>query len=200
LIYLLDNYDSFSYNLYDILTRHGLACRVVKNDELNVNQWLALSDIDLLLISPGPGRPEQAGHLMDVILSLKLRVPMLGICLGMQAIGLAFGASLVHAIRPMHGKVSKMKHHGHFLFEGIPSEFEMMRYHSLVLHELPKDLCSISESAEGECMAITHVSLPIWAVQFHPESILSYHGPQLVLNCLKSIGLIENSDSLLKNN
>lgn len=190
MVLLFDNYDSFTYNLADLLLRQGLDLKVIRNDELNLEEIKALAPA-AIVISPGPGRPENAGLLMEFINEFHSKLPILGICLGQQAIGVYFGADLVYAKRCMHGKVSEIKHNSHPMFEGVPNNTEMMRYHSLILNNLPNTLVCTATSEEGEVMAIAHNDLPIWGVQFHPESILSTNGPQIIRNWLTHFQLIK---------
>lgn len=189
MILLFDNYDSFTYNLLDLFHQSGVEIKVVRNNELSLSEIIA-SNPEAIVISPGPGRPEQSGILMELVEHFHNKVPMLGVCLGLQAIALYFGGKLKHAIKPMHGKTSEIYFETHAMFEGIPPKSKMMRYHSLIAEELPSSLKIIGKSAEGEIMAIAHDNLKIWAVQFHPESILSEYGPKIVENWLTHFQLI----------
>lgn len=187
-ILLLDNYDSFTYNLYDYLLQTGADCQVVRNDALPLQSFERL-DFDALVFSPGPKRPADAGLMMALIERFHREVPMLGVCLGHQALGEFFGARLVKAKTPMHGKTTEIQHYGHPLFAGIPSRFGVMRYHSLLLDSLdgtPLDCLALSDS--GEIMALAHRTLPLVGVQFHPESILTEHGLQILRNW---VGMVE---------
>lgn len=193
-ILLLDNYDSFTYNLYDLFLQTGALCTVWRNDDsrcfsFDPGEW------DGLAISPGPGRPEQAGELLNILKKAMFLgpniLPVLGICLGHQAIGELFGAKLVRAAVPVHGKTSLVTHVGHPLFEGIPTEFRVMRYHSLILEDLENTLLQpLAYSQEGELMAMAHNILPVWGVQFHPESVLTEYGGVLIGNWLRSCSKI----------
>jgi anthranilate synthase/aminodeoxychorismate synthase-like glutamine amidotransferase len=184
MVLLIDNYDSFTYNLNDYILQCGETCRIVRNDELTLKEIETL-DFSSAIISPGPKTPEDAGITLTFIDKYVEKIPILGVCLGHQAIGEFFGASLVKAIRPMHGKTSEVITGEHPIFEGLPSSFKVMRYHSLVLQNIPtNELQVIAETAEGEVMAIAHLKLPIVGVQFHPESILTEHGYQLMKNWL----------------
>jgi anthranilate synthase/aminodeoxychorismate synthase-like glutamine amidotransferase len=181
-ILLLDNYDSFTYNLFDYLLQTGVECQVLRNDALSVDAIEQL-DFHAIVLSPGPKRPEDAGEMMALIERFYNRVPILGICLGHQALGTFFGADLVKARLPMHGKTSRIRHNGHALFAAIPEQFEVMRYHSLLLESLEEtSLELIASTDEGEVMAIAHRFLPLWGVQFHPESILTEFGLTLIKN------------------
>lgn len=186
-ILLLDNYDSFTYNLYDYLLQTGVSCRVLRNDALSPEQFDALS-FDALVFSPGPRRPANAGVMPALIERYHRHLPMLGICLGHQALGEFFGARLVKARVPMHGKTTPVLHNGHPLFAGIPSPFTVMRYHSLLLESLDgTPLECTAATADGEIMALSHRSLPIAGVQFHPESILTEHGLRLLENWVQGV-------------
>ena len=187
-ILLLDNYDSFTYNLRDYLLQAGAECQVVRNDAATLEDFEQL-DFEAIVLSPGPKRPADAGLMMPLIGQWHQRVPMLGICLGHQALGEFFGAKLVKAALPMHGKTSTVQHRGdHPLFAGIPHRFEVMRYHSLLLQSLdgcPLDVLAATDA--GEIMALAHRSLPLVGVQFHPESVLTQHGLRLVHNWVKGM-------------
>ncbi len=190
---LLDNYDSFTYNLYDYLCQLGMSCTVIRNDQISILE-LKQSHFDGIVLSPGPKRPQDAGNLMAVLDYFYLKMPILGICLGMQAIGEYFGAKLVHATVPIHGKTSLLEHKNRGLFEGIQNPTRVMRYHSLVLEDLPACLELMAWTEERELMAIQHRSLPIWGVQFHPESILTTDGLAILDNwvtiCVKAERLV----------
>lgn len=186
-ILLLDNYDSFTYNLYDYLLQTGAECQVLRNDALPLAAFEQL-DFQAIVFSPGPKRPADAGLMPALIERLHDRVPMLGICLGHQALGEFFGAQLVKAKVPMHGKTTEIRHNGHPLFTGIPERFTVMRYHSLLLESLDgTPLECLAKTDDGEIMALTHRSLPIVGVQFHPESILTEHGLQLLKNWVRIV-------------
>ncbi|MCB0642499.1 MAG: aminodeoxychorismate/anthranilate synthase component II [Phaeodactylibacter sp.] len=184
---LIDNYDSFTYNLYDYLLQLGANCEVVRNDAITLAEIEAFAPT-ALVFSPGPERPAQAGILMDCIRQFHRSVPMLGVCLGHQALGEFFGAELVRAQKPMHGKTSLIKHQGHPLFASLPTSFEVMRYHSLILEAIPVEILEVlAVTEEGEVMAIAHRQFPLIGIQFHPESILSPHGLQILSNWLTFI-------------
>ena len=187
-ILLLDNYDSFTYNLYDYLLQTGAGCAVVRNDAPDL---LAFEphDFDAVVLSPGPKRPEQAGLMPNLVAAWYDRLPMLGICLGHQALGAFFGARIVKAPEPMHGKTSPVWHSGHRLFSGIPSPFTAMRYHSLIVDALDHTpLHAIASTADGTIMALAHRRLPLLGVQFHPESILTDSGMQILSNWVHWLG------------
>lgn len=181
---LLDNYDSFTYNLYDCLSRLGWPCEVHRNDQITVEE-LEERDYVGMVLSPGPKRPVDAGILMEVIDHFHDRLPLLGICLGMQALGEYFGARLVRAAMPMHGKLSLLEHTGQGLFEGLPQRTPVMRYHSLVLQELPTALEATAWTLDGTLMALRHQSHSLCGVQFHPESILTKDGQMMLQNWLQ---------------
>jgi anthranilate synthase/aminodeoxychorismate synthase-like glutamine amidotransferase len=185
-ILLLDNYDSFTYNLYDYLLQLGVQCEVIRNDALTQADFPTL-DFDAAVLSPGPKRPEQAGVLMDFIHFFHQIKPMLGVCLGHQALGLYFGAHLEKSTVPMHGKTSVIEHNGHALFYQIPRQHNVMRYHSLLLTSLEgTPLIPLAFSDNGELMALAHRSLPLLGVQYHPESVLTEYGLDLLRNWLQT--------------
>jgi anthranilate synthase/aminodeoxychorismate synthase-like glutamine amidotransferase len=190
MLFVLDNYDSFTYNLVQLFGELGAEPVVYRNDALSVNQVLALKPTAAVL-SPGPGIPAAAGILVPLVRALAGAVPLLGVCLGHQAIGEAFGARVVRADRLMHGKTCEVIHEDDELFEGIPSPLTAMRYHSLVVEprSLPTDLVITAWSADrprdAEIMAMKHRRHPIYGVQFHPESIGTEHGRRLLENFLK---------------
>ncbi len=193
MIFVLDNYDSFTYNLVQYLGELGEQPVVYRNDALTVEEVLALKPTAAVL-SPGPKTPRDAGILVPLVGALAGRVPVLGVCLGHQAIGEAFGAKVVRAPRLMHGKTCPVVHDRDELFEGIPSPFTAMRYHSLVVepHSLPASLVITAMSADrtgddAEIMAMKHRDHPIYGVQFHPESIGTEHGKRLLENFLRVV-------------
>lgn len=178
---VVDNFDSFTYMLVDYLQQAGANCRVVRNDE----SWsrLTAAPVDAVVLSPGPGLPKQAGRLLDVIAYYYQQVPILGVCLGHQALGEFFGATLTQAQKPMHGKVSTVHTVANdLLWEGLPDAFAVTRYHSLVLTDLPPQLEPIAVAGPDELMALRHRTLPLWGVQFHPEAALTQHGLRLIKN------------------
>jgi anthranilate synthase/aminodeoxychorismate synthase-like glutamine amidotransferase len=184
-VLVVDNYDSFTYNLVQYLRGFGADCEVRENDRIHVPDVLAAPP-DGLLISPGPGTPERAGVSLALIRALSDRCPILGVCLGHQALALAFGARVERSVLPVHGKTSRIDHDGRGLFRGIPSGFEATRYHSLLVaaESIPDELEVSARSTGGEVMGLRHRALPLEGLQFHPESILTEHGPQLVQNWL----------------
>jgi len=186
MILVIDNYDSFTYNLVQYLGELGAEVRVMRNDVVTVND-VAAAKAERIVISPGPGRPEDAGVTMEVIRRLGHSTPILGVCLGHQAIGAAFGGDVVRAGVPMHGKTSTIEHDGKGVFQGIPGPFVASRYHSLVVSEksLPPDLEVTARTKEDSTvMGLRHRRLPIHGVQFHPESILTGEGKTILRNFL----------------
>ena len=180
---MIDNYDSFTYNLVQYLGELGEEVRVVRNDELGVDEIVALG-AQRIVLSPGPCTPNEAGVSLEVIRRLAGKVPILGVCLGHQAIGQAFGGKVVHAKTLMHGKVSKIHHEGKGVFAGLPSPYDATRYHSLAIERssCPPELEVTAWTEDGEIMGVRHRSLPVEGVQFHPESILTEHGHALLRN------------------
>ena len=184
MIVMIDNYDSFTYNLVQYLGEMGAQVQVYRNDLLGVEELAALQPSHIV-ISPGPGDPSEAGVSNEVIRNLGSRIPLLGVCLGQQCIGEVFGGHVVRAPRLMHGKVSPIYHDGEKLFAGITSPFEATRYHSLIVSEpLPTELQATAYTKEGELMGLRHKRYPIYGVQFHPESILTVVGKQILHNFL----------------
>ena len=185
MILLIDNYDSFTFNLVHLLGDLGAECRVVRNDRITAEEALA-SAPEAIVLSPGPCTPSEAGVCLALIAAAAGRVPLLGVCLGHQAIGQAFGGRVVRAATPMHGKVSPVRHEGTDVFAGLPSPFEAARYHSLVVEpgSLPDALCATAWTEDGAIMGLRHRALPVFGVQFHPESIASEQGHRLVGNFL----------------
>jgi len=188
MILLIDNYDSFTWNLYHFLGDLGAVVEVRRNDSLSVEDALALQP-DAIVLSPGPCTPNEAGICLDMIAAAaEVRLPVLGVCLGHQAIGQAFGARVVRAPTPVHGKVWEVTHGGTDIFAGLPSPFRATRYHSLVVEDLPEALVPTARTSDGLTMGLAHRDLPIWGVQFHPESIASEHGHDLLRNFLALAG------------
>ena len=183
MLLMIDNYDSFTYNLVQYLGELGQEVKVIRNDELTVDEIAALG-AERIVLSPGPCTPNEAGVSLDVIRRFAGRTPILGVCLGHQAIGQAFGGKVVHAKALMHGKVSKIHHEGKGVFAGLPSPYDATRYHSLAIERAscPKDLEVTAWTEDGEIMGVRHRSLPVEGVQFHPESILTEHGHALLKN------------------
>ncbi|TDF91567.1 aminodeoxychorismate/anthranilate synthase component II [Paenibacillus piri] len=185
MILVIDNYDSFTYNLVQYLGELGEQVEVRRNDEIDLDGIEALKP-DHILISPGPCTPNEAGISLSLIERFKGQIPILGVCLGHQSIGQAFGGEVVRAERLMHGKTSPIAHDGRTLFKGLPSPFTATRYHSLIVKRetLPDCLEISAETAEGEIMGLRHKEYPIEGVQFHPESIITDHGLQILRNFL----------------
>jgi anthranilate synthase component 2 len=185
MILLIDNYDSFTYNLKQYIEELGSRCLVYRNDAITVEQIRSLGPSGIV-ISPGPGDPDSAGITLEVIRGLGSRFPILGVCLGHQAIGQAFGGRVVRAPRPKHGKVSSIAHRGQGVFAGVPSPFKVARYHSLVIERgsVPDCLEVTAESEDGLIMGVRHRELDVHGVQFHPESIATEHGHELLRNFL----------------
>lgn len=189
MILLIDNYDSFTYNLYQYLGELGENLVVKRNDVLTITEIEKLQP-EAIVISPGPGRPEQAGISVEAIRTFYKRIPILGICLGHQAIGNSFGAVIKKAEKIMHGKVSLIRHSGKDLFQALPQDIEVMRYHSLVIQKgtLPEEFEETAHSIDdGEIMAIKHKEFPLYGMQFHPESIGTGNGKQMLANFLSEI-------------
>ncbi|MGH8595875.1 MAG: anthranilate synthase component II [Gammaproteobacteria bacterium] len=186
MVLMIDNYDSFTYNLVQYLAELGAKVQVSRNDEMSVAAIEALEP-EGIVISPGPGTPNEAGITLDLIEQLSGKVPILGVCLGHQAIGQAFGGKVVRATHVMHGKVSRIHHDGKGLFSGIPDGFVATRYHSLVIERatLPTSLELTAESEDGEIMGVRHRVLAVEGVQFHPEALLTEHGHRILDNFLK---------------
>jgi len=180
---LIDNYDSFTYNLWHYLGELGAQVEVRRNDALSVAEALALNP-EGIVISPGPCDPDRAGICLDLIRTAAGKVPLFGVCLGEQAMGQAFGGNVVRAPQPMHGKVDTIHHDGTGCFAGLPSPFRATRYHSLVVDRasLPNTLHVSAWTEDGLIMGLTHNDLPVWGVQFHPESIETEHGHAMLQN------------------
>ncbi len=187
MILVIDNYDSFTYNLVQYLGEMGVQIEVTRNDELTVEEILKMKP-DHLVISPGPCSPKEAGISVDIIKKIGGKIPILGVCLGHQSIGYAYGGDIIRAKKLMHGKTSQIKHDGKGVFKGMPNPFKATRYHSLAIKKetLPDALVVTAESEEGEIMGVRHKSLPVEGVQFHPESILTESGRVLLRNFVES--------------
>ncbi|MFZ8844566.1 MULTISPECIES: anthranilate synthase component II [Thermoflexus] len=203
MLLVIDNYDSFTYNLVQILGqllreagRTDVPLRVVRNDAVDLEDIMAMEP-SAVVISPGPGRPEEAGITIPAIRALSGRTPLLGVCLGHQAIAAAFGGRVVRAGRLMHGKASPVLHQGDALFAGLPSPFMAGRYHSLLVAEpLPEPLMVTARTPEGEIMALRHRHHPTFGIQFHPESVLTPEGVRLLRNFLRIAGYLDPAPAI----
>ncbi len=186
MILVIDNYDSFTYNIVQFLGEMGADIQVVRNDQVTLDQIRELNPSHIL-ISPGPGTPDDGGVSLDVIRELGATTPILGVCLGHQCIGQAYGGVVHRAGRLMHGKTSQIYHKDDVIFDGVPSPFEATRYHSLIVEEstLPESLLVTAFTEEGEIMGLRHKEYPVFGVQFHPESILTTYGPRILKNFLE---------------
>jgi anthranilate synthase/aminodeoxychorismate synthase-like glutamine amidotransferase len=201
MLLLIDNYDSFTWNLVQYFGEIAAPVVVVRNDAASAGDLLAMHPAHIV-ISPGPGRPEQAGITLDIIRRTAPEIPILGVCLGHQAIGLAFGASVVRAVRPVHGKTSRIEHDGHGLFAGLRDPITAGRYHSLVVADeaLPAELeVSARSSDDGAIMGLRHRTRPVHGVQFHPESVLTPVGRQLLRNFVATNGETRCSQTCSRN-
>lgn len=186
MLLLIDNYDSFTYNLAHYLGELGAELDIRRNDALTARQAIDLKPSHIVL-SPGPCGPEQAGICLDLIAAAaEAKIPLLGVCLGHQCIGHAFGGKVMRAPKPMHGKVDQIHHQGEGVFQNLPSPFSATRYHSLIVERasMPKELLVTAETVDGLVMGLRHATLPIHGVQFHPESIATEHGHALLKNFL----------------
>jgi anthranilate synthase component 2/para-aminobenzoate synthetase component 2 len=184
MVLVIDNYDSFTYNLVQYLGELGAEPSVYRNDQLTLDE-IALLRPERIVISPGPGTPDEGGISNDVIATFGPTTPVLGVCLGHQCIGQVYGGLVTRAPRLMHGKTSSVYHNGHGLFNGVPSPFKATRYHSLIVEEpLPEALAVTAFTRDGEVMAVQHRDYPVVGVQFHPESILTEHGKRILQNFL----------------
>jgi len=182
-VFLLDNYDSFTYMLKDNIEQCGVECIVKRNDDPSINEN-SLNSYDAIILSPGPKTPKESGCLMNIISFYHQRKPILGVCLGHQGIGEFFGARLCKSSFPMHGKVDHILHNGHQLFQNIDKGNDVTRYHSLLLEDIKQELEVIAWNANNEVMAIAHKILPVYGIQFHPESYLTKNGLTLIKNFL----------------
>ena len=190
MVFVLDNYDSFTYNLVQYLGEMGVEICVKRNDDVTV-EAITASRPAAIVVSPGPGRPEDAGVTMDVIRKLGATIPILGVCLGHQAIGAVYGGSVIRAAVPMHGKTSTIEHDGRGVFAGITEPFVASRYHSLIVSDqgLPAELEVTARTKEdGTIMGLRHRTLPVYGVQFHPESILTGEGRRILRNFIERRG------------
>jgi len=183
---MIDNYDSFTYNLVQYFSELGEKVKVYRNDKITLEKIKELCP-QKIVISPGPGRPEAAGISCECIKEFSGKIPILGVCLGHQAIGYVYGGKIINAKKLMHGKTSQIYHNKKTIFQGIPSPFEATRYHSLLIEKksAPNCLDVIAYTKSGEIMAIKHKQYPLWGVQFHPESILTTEGKNILANFLK---------------
>jgi len=188
MILVIDNYDSFTYNLVQYLGELGAEVEVRRNDVASVDDIRAMAPAGVL-ISPGPGRPEEAGVSLDVIAELGAQIPIFGVCLGHQSIAQNFGASVVRAERLMHGRTSEIHHEGRGVFESLPTPLTATRYHSLIVERdsIPDEIEVTAWTDQGEVMGLRHTTLPIEGVQFHPESFLTQHGHDLIRNWLSTL-------------
>jgi anthranilate synthase component 2 len=190
MLVLIDNYDSFTYNLVHYLGELGGECRVFRNDKITVAEVIKMEPKGIVL-SPGPCTPNEAGICLELIERAGPTIPLLGVCLGHQAVGQAYGGKVVRAPVPMHGKLSEITHAGKGLFKGLPRKFEVTRYHSLIVERkgLPAELAVTARTADGLIMGLQHKMHPVHGVQFHPESIASEHGHALLANFLDLAGI-----------
>jgi anthranilate synthase component 2 len=188
MLLLIDNYDSFTFNLYQMLGEIYQDIKVVRNDAVTIED-IAKMDLDGIIISPGPGRPEDAGICIEVIKNFTGKLPILGICLGHQAIGHAFGGNVIGAEKIMHGKTSEIATEACDIFKDMPEKFEVMRYHSLVVenNSLPKELKAIAKTEDNVIMGVKHKEHELYGLQFHPESILTQHGAKMLRNFVEVI-------------
>ena len=197
MILLIDNYDSFVYNLYQFISVEDPDVRLVRNDRITPEEVLDMKP-DAIVISPGPGKPSDAGVCIELIRQLKGRIPILGVCLGHQAIGEAFGATVTHASRLMHGKTSLLTDVADdIIFKGIKKPVQVARYHSLSVQEstLPEELEVTARSDDGELMAMRHREYPIYGLQFHPESVMTPDGSAMIRNFLEAAGTAVNGST-----
>ncbi len=197
MLVIIDNYDSFTYNLVQYVRELGAETKVFRNDQLSIAELQQLKP-QALLLSPGPGNPDSAGITLEVLSAFHTQLPIMGVCLGHQSIGQYFGGQIVHANEIMHGKLSQVYHDDTGVFKGLPNPFTATRYHSLVVKQqsLPEELhvtawTQASDGSVEDIMGLRHASLPIEGVQFHPESISSEHGHEMLAAFLKKAGVIE---------
>jgi anthranilate synthase component 2 len=190
MLLLIDNYDSFTYNLVHFLGELGADCEVVRNDKITAAEALKMKP-KAIVLSPGPCTPNEAGICLDLITAAAGKVPLLGVCLGHQAIGQAYGGKVIRAPEPLHGKLSTVRHKDKGVFKGLPPRFEVTRYHSLIVERksLPAELEVTAETSDGIIMGLQHKTHPVHGVQFHPESIATQEGHALLANFLSLAGL-----------
>jgi anthranilate synthase component II len=190
MLLLIDNYDSFTYNLVHYLGELGAACQVHRNDKITVAEVMRAAP-KAIVLSPGPCTPNEAGICLDLVAKAGPKIPILGVCLGHQTIGQAYGGKVIRAPEPMHGKLSTIRHKGRSLFAELPPRIEVTRYHSLIVERssLPADLEVTAETADGLIMGLAHKRHPVHGLQFHPESIASEHGHEMLANFLKIAGI-----------
>ncbi|WP_186430798.1 aminodeoxychorismate/anthranilate synthase component II [Clostridium sp. BSD9I1] len=193
MLLLIDNYDSFTFNLYQMIGEIYPNIKVVRNDEIKVEDIKKL-DVKGIIISPGPGTPEKSGISVEVIKEYGKTIPILGICLGHQAIGYAFNGKVLEADKIMHGKTSFIKNNGQGLFKGLKENFKVMRYHSLIVEKasLPQELEVTAETEDGVIMGLKHKQYPIYGLQFHPESILTEYGSEMLKNFVMNVLAIDD--------
>lgn len=184
MILLIDNYDSFTYNIYQVFAQISPHIKVVRNDQLTIEKVKKMKNLKAIVIGPGPGHPKDSGLSLSVIEQLYKDLPILGVCLGHQAIGLAFGAKITRLSKPLHGKLSLVNHDNKGLFEGLPNPLNSVRYHSLIVSpsEFPSQLKQTAQTADGVIMGIKHKRYPLYGVQFHPESYANERGIALLNN------------------
>ena len=188
MILIIDNYDSFTYNLVQLIGQHTKEFEVVRNDKTTVAE-IGKKKPEGIVISPGPGRPENAGICVELICTIGHNIPILGVCLGHQAIGYAFGCKIIHAPQLMHGKTSMINHSCNGIFQNVPAPFEATRYHSLIIDKqtLSNELHITASTSDGIIMGVKHKQFPIEGIQFHPESVLTIAGPTIIANWLQQI-------------
>ena len=187
MLVMIDNYDSFVYNLAAYFQELGQEIRVVRNDRVSVEDLAEMKKLEGLVISPGPGRPEDGGVSQEAVRHFTGRIPILGVCLGHQISGHAFGAGVVRGSRPMHGKVTRICHRGEGLFKGLPESYPVTRYHSLIVERstVPGQLRVDALSEDGAVMALSHREYPLYGIQFHPEAVLTEYGHELLENFIR---------------
>ena len=185
MILVIDNYDSFTYNLVQQMGQLGAQLHVARNDQITLDEIRDMQPSHIV-ISPGPGTPHDGGVSLDIVEQLGPSTPILGVCLGHQCVGQSYGGQVIRADRLMHGKTSMIQHEGAAIFADVPNPFEATRYHSLIVSQPPDALSIIATTADGEIMGLQHKQYPVIGVQFHPESILTIHGPRILQNFLEN--------------